>query len=85
MFKHAQAKRVCVRLAQAETGFEIVIEDDGVGLAEAGKPPRAGAGNGLGNMRERMRQVDGDIEIQSRTGQGTRVCLRLRVVPRVSV
>ena len=78
VFKHAHSCQVCVRLTLAETGFDIVIEDDGTGLADAGNPLRAGSGNGLENMRERMNQVGGEVEFQSPAGGGTRVVLRLR-------
>ena len=77
VLKHANATRVCVRLALLDDGFEIGIEDDGRGFTSA-KPERAGAGNGLENMSARMKSVGGFFEIKSEPGSGTRVVLRVR-------
>jgi signal transduction histidine kinase/ligand-binding sensor domain-containing protein len=83
VFKHAQARRVCLRLAQIENGFEIVIEDDGQGMAENQPLRRVGTGNGMGNMRDRMKQIGGELKIQSQAGKGTRIilCLSLALPP----
>jgi signal transduction histidine kinase/ligand-binding sensor domain-containing protein len=76
-FKHAQARQVWVRLKLAGTGFEIEIEDDGQGFAGAGPAGRVGTGNGLENMRERMRLVGGRLALQTQPGKGTRVTLQV--------
>ena len=77
VFKHARARRVCVRVAMTETGFEIGIEDDGCGFAGGEAPPRSGSGNGLDNMRERMRAVGGEFTLHSQPGKGTQVTFRV--------
>jgi signal transduction histidine kinase/ligand-binding sensor domain-containing protein len=71
--KYSQAKRLCVRLALTADGFEIGIEDDGVGFEKDAPPARAGSGNGMENMQARMKAVGGQFEIGSRPGTGTRV------------
>jgi signal transduction histidine kinase len=78
VFKHARASTVSVRLKICPDGFEIGIEDDGRGFGDEPRQVRPGSGNGMGNMRERMKQVGGEFEIQSTTGRGTSVRLRLR-------
>ena len=75
--KHARAGTVTVRLQLGAGEFEIQIEDDGVGFDPAAAPSRAGGGNGLGNMRERMRLAKGQIELRSTPGKGTLVSFRL--------
>ena len=76
--KHAAAREVCVRLETTAAGFEISIVDDGRGIAKATNTPGERTGNGLENMRERMRQAGGECEITSQPGAGTRVTLRVR-------
>lgn len=75
--KHARAGTVTVRLQLGAGEFEIQIEDDGVGFDPAAAPSRAGGGNGLGNMSERMRLAKGQIELRSTPGKGTLVSFRL--------
>ena len=75
--KHSRATRVCVRLALTATGFEIGIEDDGGGFPKDASPARAGTGNGLENMRARMKAVGGEFEIKSQPAAGTRVIFRV--------
>lgn len=77
VFKHAQAGRVCVRLELAPESFAVGIEDDGRGFDPATGSQRAGGGNGLENMRERMRQVGGACEMRSQLHGGTRVTFRM--------
>ncbi len=77
VFKHAGARQVCVRLTINSNGFEVTIEDDGCGLKASSPTPRAGTGNGLDNIRERMRTVGGESEMTSRPEGGTRIVLRI--------
>ena len=77
VLKHAHAKRVLVRFSLAADGFEIGIEDDGGGFAGTAPVARAGGGNGLENMRARLKAVDGHFEIKSQPGAGTQVIFRV--------
>jgi signal transduction histidine kinase len=65
--KHAEAKRVEVRLGFASDRLELVISDDGRGF----DPVNTGGGFGLLGMRERIALVRGTFEIDSRPGAGT--------------
>jgi signal transduction histidine kinase len=75
VLKHAKAGRVCVKLAAGTEEFQIFIEDDGCGFDPASPPARAGGGNGLKNMRERLRSIGGRLECGSVPGGGTRIAL----------
>ncbi len=69
--RHARAKRVELR-AQAERGkFVIVVRDDGIGF----DPAHAREGVGLKSLRERARDLRGEMTIESVAGQGTAVTL----------
>lgn len=73
--KHAQAKEIRVRLEFAPLAATLVVEDDGRGFI----PSETGslAGFGLLGMRERAELVDGDFEVTSALGEGTRIRVRV--------
>lgn len=70
--KHAQAHCVTVRLEQSLEGLSLEIHDDGIGLAPG--PYRSDA-RGLLGMRERARDLNGSLEIQTLPEQGTKLHL----------
>jgi signal transduction histidine kinase len=78
VLKHARARRVCLRLRLVEGGFALEIEDDGAGFAPDAVPSGRGSGNGLENMRERMRLAGGAFMLRSGPGEGTCVTLEMR-------
>jgi signal transduction histidine kinase len=59
-----------VSLYRGEQGGVLEVDDDGRGF-DPSRP--AGAGQGLGNLRERAQALGGRVEIASAPGQGTRV------------
>jgi signal transduction histidine kinase len=69
--KHAQAKRVWVRLRQTERAVELEIVDDGIGfeLAEV----QGQGGFGLRGMEERVTHLGGTFWVDSQPGCGTTV------------
>ena len=69
--KHAQAKQVEVRLTRSNSRVCLLVSDDGVGF----NPDGSGKAGGLGliNMRERVRQLNGTFEFESKPGRGTTV------------
>jgi signal transduction histidine kinase/streptogramin lyase len=69
--KYAAAPRVCLRLLLHPDAFDLIIEDDGCGFEPAAVTARPGGGNGLPNMRERMRRIGGRFECLSHPGGGT--------------
>jgi len=72
--KHAQASQVRVGLhCDAET-VSLSVEDDGKGFDEQSG---MSAGIGLLGMRERIELLGGKLDIESRSGQGTRLVARI--------
>jgi signal transduction histidine kinase len=69
--KHAHARSVLIRLVARGTLLQLQVADDGQGF-EPEQAQRAG-GSGLGGMRERLRLYDGQLELHSAPGEGTRV------------
>jgi signal transduction histidine kinase len=70
---HSQAKNVQVELGADDTQIALRIIDDGVGF----DPRREAGGLGLESMRQRVRAVDGFIDISSSPNSGTRIEVRV--------
>jgi len=73
--KHSGASFAQVELVRQDTGLVLSIADDGRGF-EVGAP-RAKSSLGLVSMRERVHAVQGEIAIESKPGEGTRVRVRI--------
>ena len=65
--KHAEAKRVSVKLVVTRQHGELRIEDDGRGFDVAAAAPDS---HGLRNMRKRAEEIDGGLFVES-SGGGT--------------
>lgn len=73
VLKHSHANHLRVQLRLGLNEFQIIIADDGCGFDTGAPPKRTGGGNGLENMRERMRAAGGRFECESEPGRGTRI------------
>lgn len=71
--RHARARRVVLTLRREDGVVVLDIQDDGVGFDPEGPV----AGLGLRNMRERAFNSGARLEIESSSGSGTRLALRL--------
>ena len=69
--KHAQAKRITVRLARSADDVSLAVSDDGAGF-DTGRLGMSG-GLGLIMMRERASQLNGKFEFESAPGRGTTI------------
>ncbi|MFN4071182.1 MAG: sensor histidine kinase [Thermus caldifontis] len=69
VLRHAQARRVSVRLWQEENRLFGVVRDDGRGFDPETTPPSVG----LLGMQERIQSLGGSFALHSRPGQGTEV------------
>jgi PAS domain S-box-containing protein len=81
--KHAQASRVSLVMEKQDGELAFIIEDDGAGfdVDEVTAREASGRGLGLAAMIERIRLLGGDLKINSRKGQGTRISFRVPVAP----
>jgi NarL family two-component system sensor histidine kinase YdfH len=72
--RHAHASHVLVRLAKSSAGFQVLVQDDGVGfdLAKALEQPGR---FGLAGMQERSMRLGGELRVESAPGKGTKVVL----------
>jgi signal transduction histidine kinase len=70
--RHANARRVEVRLRQQDHSAVLELEDDGRGFDVEGAERRV-PGMGLFTMRERMGLVNGHLTVRSVPGRGTTI------------
>jgi signal transduction histidine kinase len=75
--KHARASRVEVDLRDEGGRLALRVRDDGAGMA--GGTARGGVG--LIGIEERVREVGGQVRIESRPGQGTALEVRIPIPP----
>ncbi len=86
--RHSGASLVAISLTLSAKQIRLEIKDNGRGMPQrrldyvlGGK---AGAGVGIAGMRERVRELDGSIDIQS-DGKGTRVLVRIPFVEEAAI
>lgn len=73
--RHAGARRVTVRVAEADGQLELSVADDGAGF----HPEAVTRGFGLKTMDERASSVGGTLRVESTPGVGTTVWVRVPV------
>ena len=81
--KHAQASEVRLTIQPKENHLLIEVKDDGRGFVASSGP---GTRNGLGNMRDRMREVGGECEIiPSPQGTCVKITYPYPTVPKAEI
>ena len=80
--RHAQAKNIHVKLEDSSGQLAVLVEDDGVGFDQ-----HSGVAYGLGllGITERVRELCGQLSIQSEPGKGTRISVVLPLKREVAV
>lgn len=73
--KHSHTKNCCVELFWENTDILLRIADSGVGFDPSN--PDTSKGIGMISMRERLRQVSGDLRVVSSPNRGTRLEVRV--------
>jgi len=71
VIRHARAHAASVVLRQMDGGLLLAVRDDGVGFDP--DEPRGRGSLGLVSMRERLRLVNGTLDVESTPGHGTSV------------
>ena len=78
IIKHAEASFIEYELNYSPIKLHISIKDDGKGFDY--EPGSKVAGIGLNNILTRVRQLDGEMEIQSKPGEGTLIQVDIPLV-----
>lgn len=71
--KYAQANQVSIQIKSVGPLIAVTISDNGKGFDVANAP----TGNGLLNMKKRIREIGGDFNLQSEIGKGTTVSAQI--------
>jgi signal transduction histidine kinase len=80
--KHAGASRVTVTLSYMEDVVTLDVLDNGSGFdVNRQASPEDGSGFGLTAMRQRVRRLAGELEIESRDGAGTAISASVPAIP----
>jgi len=78
--RHSGAPAASVTLALDDAKVTLIVEDEGCGFSPEQTSAR-GTGLGLIGLHERALMAGGQVDIDSRPGKGTRVTVRLPIVP----
>lgn len=75
--KHAKAENVKLSIRRVDEQIHVCIEDDGVGFDPVGVMSKAAESGkfGLFSIRERLEQLGGCVEIDSRHDEGSRILM----------
>jgi two-component system, NarL family, sensor kinase len=82
MVRHSKATEGLVELNyRGDGGVDLTIEDNGIGLPD---PNQEGTGEGLGlrNVKQRIKAIDGHLDIRSSPGMGTSFFIEFAPVPK---
>ncbi|HLB23335.1 MAG TPA: sensor histidine kinase [Dehalococcoidia bacterium] len=71
IFRHARASKVEIGLGFTDGAVSLTIADDGIGITE--QDPGGRVGYGMGNLRRRVEDLQGTVDVYSEGGSGTRI------------
>lgn len=75
VIKYAQAQNVIVQISQNEKTISLTIEDDGIGFNKL----EINYGLGIKNIENRVRLINGTLDIISKKGEGTTINVECNV------
>jgi two-component system sensor histidine kinase DegS len=77
--RHSKAKKVWISLEMNHALLKTTIQDDGIGfdLRQVTRDPAKWVSFGLKGIKERCRLLNGTAAIESRSGHGTRITIKL--------
>lgn len=79
--RHSKSRKLVIKLTQVEAWIQLEIRDWGIGF----NPDEKADSRGLQSIRQRVRVLGGQLDIQSGPGRGTCISVTLpllEVVPR---
>ena len=82
--KYAGAKDITVELWHKKKYIHLTVLDNGRGFSQQKLSPKSrktGLSHGISNMKERVYMINGEITIQSRSGQGTQIHVKIPLQP----
>ena len=77
--RHSDSQEMQVQLTAEEDHIRLTVRDNGKGFDVR---VQSGTGLGLASMRERVKQVFGSFEVQSKPGHGTEINVIVPLLPK---
>lgn len=68
--RHSRATEINISLKRERSRFLLLLEDNGIGIAQHAKWPPSGSGLGIRNMQERIDAIGGTINFKNATPNG---------------
>ncbi len=81
MVKHARARVASVLLERRAGSVQLIVEDDGIGFDQVDDGDDWHLRLGLSGMRERLRLVNGCLQIETAPGAGTTLFIHIPLSP----
>ncbi|HXA01575.1 MAG TPA: PAS domain-containing protein [Cytophagaceae bacterium] len=75
--KYSEADQINISLDNTGERFKILVADNGKGFSLASKGKSNGSGNGITNIQERTRLIDGEFSIETEPGMGTKILINI--------
>jgi PAS domain S-box-containing protein len=75
--KYSEADQINISLNNTGERFKILVSDNGKGFSLASKGKSNGSGNGITNIQERTRLIDGEFSIETEPGMGTKILINI--------
>jgi signal transduction histidine kinase len=75
--RHSNSATASVSVSRETDEIQLQVSDEGIGMPAAPEPDGMGLGVGLLSIRERIRQLEGKLQIMSGSGRGTIVTARI--------
>jgi PAS domain S-box-containing protein len=79
--KHAHVQHAELVMRSHEDVFELSVSDTGRGFDTGAKRPAGDSGFGLFSVAQRLEPLGGSVELDSAPGRGTRVTVRVPLLP----
>jgi PAS domain S-box-containing protein len=73
--KYSEADQINISLDNTGESLKILVADNGKGFSMGSKSK--GSGNGITNIQERTRLIDGEFSIESASGMGTKILINI--------
>lgn len=71
--KHSQCSRIDIQMVNGEDEITVMVEDDGTGFDES----KVAHGLGIKQIRTKIKNIGGQVDIDSMTGRGTIVSIEI--------
>ncbi|MCB0807341.1 MAG: sensor histidine kinase, partial [Bacteroidales bacterium] len=75
IIKHSAAHKVDIQLMKTKTFVILIVQDDGVGMNQE----QERGGIGMLNINNRLRTINGELNFESFSGEGTTATIRIAI------